>query len=32
VAPLKAAEDAIVIDSNNLSIDEVFEQVLNLCK
>jgi cytidylate kinase len=32
VAPLKAAEDAIVIDSNNLSIDEVFGQVLNLCK
>lgn len=32
VAPLKAAEDAIVIDSNDLSIDEVFEQVLNLCK
>jgi cytidylate kinase len=32
VAPLKAAEDAIVIDSNDLSIDEVFEQVLNLYK
>lgn len=32
VAPLKAAEDAIVVDSNDLSIDEVFEQVLNLCK
>jgi cytidylate kinase len=32
VAPLKAAEDAVVIDSNNLSVEEVFEKVLALCK
>jgi cytidylate kinase len=31
-APLKAAEDAVVIDSNKRDIDQVFEQVLNLCK
>ena len=32
VAPLKAAEDAVVIDSNNLSVEDVFEKVLALCK
>jgi cytidylate kinase len=32
VAPLKAAEDAIVLDSDQLSADEVFEQVLALVK
>jgi cytidylate kinase len=32
VAPLKAAEDAIVVDSDNLSADEVFEKALVLCK
>jgi len=32
VAPLKAAEDAIVLDSDKLSADEVFEQVLALCR
>jgi cytidylate kinase len=32
VAPLKAAEDAIVLDSDKLNADEVFEQVLALCK
>jgi cytidylate kinase len=32
VAPLRAAEDAVVIDSNQLDADEVFEQVLALCK
>lgn len=32
LAPLKAAEDAVVVDSNKLDIDEVLEQVLNLCK
>jgi cytidylate kinase len=31
VAPLKAAADAVVIDSNHLNADEVFERVLNLC-
>src|ERR1044071_1150418 len=30
VAPLKAAEDAIVLDSDKLTADEVFEQVLAL--
>lgn len=32
VAPLKAAEDAVVIDSDKLNADEVFEKVLALCK
>jgi cytidylate kinase len=32
VAPLKAAEDAIVLDSDKLSADEVFEQILALVK
>jgi len=32
VAPLKAADDATVIDSNELSVDEVLEKVLGLCK
>jgi len=32
VAPLKAAEDAVVVDSDKLNADEVFEQVLALVK
>jgi cytidylate kinase len=32
VAPLKAADDAIVLDSDKLTADEVFEKVLALCK
>lgn len=32
VAPLKAAEDAVVVDSDNLNEDEVFENALTLCK
>lgn len=32
VAPLKIAGDAIVIDSNNLNAEEVFQQILALCK
>jgi len=32
VAPLKAAEDAIVLDSDKLNADQVFERVLALCK
>jgi cytidylate kinase len=32
VAPLKAAEDAVVLDSDKLNADEVFERVLALCK
>ena len=30
VAPLKPADDAVVIDSTNMSIDAVFNQVLAL--
>jgi len=32
VAPLKAAEDAVVLDSDQLSADEVFERVLALVR
>jgi cytidylate kinase len=32
VAPLRAAEDAVVIDSDKMNADEVFEKVLALCK
>jgi cytidylate kinase len=32
VAPLKAAQDAVVLDSDKLSLDEVFEKALALCK
>jgi cytidylate kinase len=32
VAPLKAAEDAIVLDSDQLNADEVFKKVLAYCK
>lgn len=32
VAPLKAAKDAIVVDSDNLNADEVFQQIWALCK
>ncbi|HEX9839956.1 MAG TPA: (d)CMP kinase [Anaerolineales bacterium] len=32
VAPLKAADDAIVLDSDKLDADEVFERVLALCR
>jgi len=31
VAPLKAAEDAVVIDSDRMNADEVFEHVLKMC-
>lgn len=31
VAPLKAADDAVVLHTDKLSADEVFEQVLALC-
>jgi cytidylate kinase len=31
VAPLKIAEDAIVVDSDNLNAEEVFQQILQLC-
>ena len=32
VAPLRAAEDAVVIDSDKMNVDEVFEKVMTLCK
>ena len=32
VAPLKAAEDAMTIDSNQINAEQVFEKVLALCK
>jgi cytidylate kinase len=32
VAPLKAADDAIVVDSDNLNADEVFQQIFAMCK
>ncbi|HJS19491.1 MAG TPA: (d)CMP kinase [Anaerolineales bacterium] len=32
VAPLKPAEDAILLDSDKLNADEVFEKVLGLCR
>ena len=31
VAPLKIAEDAIVVDSDKLDAEEVFQQILELC-
>lgn len=31
VAPLRIAEDAVVVDSNNLNAEEVFQQILELC-
>jgi cytidylate kinase len=31
VAPLRAAEDAVVIDSDRMNVEEVFEKVLGLC-
>lgn len=32
VAPLKTADDAVILDSDKLSADEVFERVMKLCK
>lgn len=32
VAPLVAAEGAVIVDSDNLNADEVFQQVLALCQ
>ena len=32
VAPLKAADDAIVLDSDNINAEEVFERVMDLVK
>jgi len=32
VAPLRIAEDAVVVDSDKLNAEEVFQQILVLCK
>ncbi len=32
VAPLRPAEDAIILDSDNLNADEVYEKIMALCK
>lgn len=32
IAPLRAADDAVVVDSDRLTADQVFEQVLQLCR
>lgn len=32
VAPLKAADDAVILDSDKLNADQVFEQVWRLCE
>ena len=32
VAPLKQAEDAVYIDSSEMSIDEVVAEILKYCK
>jgi cytidylate kinase len=32
VAPLRPADDAVILDSDKLSADEVFERVMELCK
>ena len=31
VAPLKPAKDAVILDSDKLSADQVFEKVYDLC-
>ena len=32
IAPLKQAEDAVLIDSSHMDIEEVVQAILNLCK
>lgn len=32
IAPLRAADDAVIFDSDKLSADQVFERVLHLCE
>ena len=32
IAPLKQAEDAVLIDSSHMTIDEVVQAILDLCK
>lgn len=32
ISPLKQAEDAVLVDSSNMTIDEVVEKIISLCK
>ena len=32
IAPLKQADDAVLVDSSDMTIDEVVEAIKNLCK
>lgn len=32
ISPLKQAEDAVLIDSSNMTIEEVVKEILNLCR
>jgi cytidylate kinase len=32
ISPLKQAEDAILVDSSNMTIDEVVDTIINLCE
>ena len=32
IAPLKQAEDAVLVDSSHMTIDEVVQAILDLCK
>ncbi len=32
VAPLRAAEDAVILDSDNLNAEQVFQKIMALCK
>ena len=32
ISPLKQAEDAVLVDSSDMTIDEVVEKIISLCK
>ena len=32
VSPLKQAEDAILVDTSEMTVDEVIEKIISLCK
>ena len=32
ISPLKQAEDAVLVDSSHMTIDEVVQAILDLCK
>ena len=32
IAPLKQAEDAVLLDSSEMTIDQVVERILELCR